>query len=132
MKACTWEFFKNLCQSSYFVENLLAPASVKRNSTAHIISGIFQNFKDTEGWRLCFLCLKCTKKELHYKELYFIFKMPVRNFVSLIFSSVPVDYKLAPLVKRVFLKIFRRTTFRNINAHDRVFDRFVECRNFAC
>ena len=31
---------------------LLAPASVTRNSTAHIISGIFQNFKNMQGIRL--------------------------------------------------------------------------------
>ena len=36
-------------QSSYSVENLLALASVKKNSTAHNISGIFQNFKNMQS-----------------------------------------------------------------------------------
>ena len=41
--------FRKVLQSSYSVENLLAPASVKRNSTAHVFSGIFQNFKNMQG-----------------------------------------------------------------------------------
>ena len=34
-------FFQKALKSSYSVENLLAPASIKRNSTAHVISGVF-------------------------------------------------------------------------------------------
>ena len=33
-------------------ENLFAPASGKRNSTVDAISGIFQNFKNLQRWRL--------------------------------------------------------------------------------
>ena len=36
-------------QSSYFIEKEYAPASVKRNSTAHVIAGISQNFKNIQG-----------------------------------------------------------------------------------
>ena len=36
-------------QSSYSVENLYAPASVKKNFTAHVISEISQNFKNMQG-----------------------------------------------------------------------------------
>ena len=36
-------------QGSCSVENLLALASVKKNSTADAISGTFQNFKDMQG-----------------------------------------------------------------------------------
>ena len=42
-------FFQKPLQSSYSVENLLASASVKRNSTAHVISGIFKNLKNMQG-----------------------------------------------------------------------------------
>ena len=41
-------FFQKALQSNYSLENLLAPASVKRNSTAHVISGIFQNLKNMQ------------------------------------------------------------------------------------
>ena len=34
-------FFQKALKNSYSVENLLAPASIKRNSTAHVISGVF-------------------------------------------------------------------------------------------
>ena len=36
-------------QSSYSVENLLSPASVKQNSTVHVISRIFKIFKSMQG-----------------------------------------------------------------------------------
>ena len=36
-------------QGSCSVENLLALVSVKKNSTADVISGNFQNFKDMQG-----------------------------------------------------------------------------------
>ena len=42
----------------YSVENLLVPASVKRISTADLISGAFRNFKNTQGGRLQFVDLR--------------------------------------------------------------------------
>ena len=42
-------FFQKDLKNSYSEENLLAPASVKRNFTAHVISGMFQNFKNMQG-----------------------------------------------------------------------------------
>ena len=42
-------FLQKALKNSYSEENLLAPASVKRNFTAHVISGIFQNFKNMQG-----------------------------------------------------------------------------------
>ena len=42
-------FFQKALQSSYPVENLLAPTSIKGNSTASAISEIFQNFKNMQG-----------------------------------------------------------------------------------
>ena len=41
------EFSKQLFSSSYSVENLLAPASLNRNSTAFVILVILQYFKNT-------------------------------------------------------------------------------------
>ena len=35
-------------QSSYSAQNLYTPASVKRNSTAHVTSGIFQSFRNMQ------------------------------------------------------------------------------------
>ena len=37
------------CVDRSLVENLTAPASVKMNSTVHVISGIFQNFTNMLG-----------------------------------------------------------------------------------
>ena len=59
--------FQNAAQSTYSVQNLYAPTSVKKNSTAHIISGIFQNFKKMQGLRLYFIGMKLTEKELNYR-----------------------------------------------------------------
>lgn len=48
--------------SSYSVGNLVAPNSVKRNSTAGVISAIFRDFKITQSWRLQFLGLQLLKR----------------------------------------------------------------------
>ena len=53
-------FFQKALQGSYSVENLLAPVLIKRNSTAYVISGIFQNFKNTQG-----KARGCNLKKLH-------------------------------------------------------------------
>ena len=42
----SWDFSKKLF--SYFVENLLTPASIKRNSPAHDIRN-FPDFKNMQG-----------------------------------------------------------------------------------
>ena len=44
-----WNFFQKVLQNSYSEENLLAPAYVKKNFTAYVIPGIFQNFKSMQG-----------------------------------------------------------------------------------
>lgn len=50
-----WSLFLSTIEGppgSYSVENVWWPASVKRNYTADVISGILQNFKNTQGCSL--------------------------------------------------------------------------------
>ena len=52
--------FGKSCLEQLFCTNLLVYASVKKNSTADVISGILRNFGNTQG-------LKFIKEELYYR-----------------------------------------------------------------
>ena len=62
--------------------------------------------------------MKSTEKERHNKVVPVNFTKFSKNFKKFgqqfVFGNVPVDCQSATPVKREFLKISRRTTFRNI------------------
>lgn len=59
--------FGKSCLEQLFCTNLLVYASVKKNSTADVISGILRNFGNTQGKGVKFVGLKFIKEELYYR-----------------------------------------------------------------
>ena len=97
--------YKN-CVDRSLIENLIAPASVKMNSTAHVISGMFQNFtKMLSKARGCNLktcnLLKGTPKQSFSWTFSKIFKTPLKSLqlqksiCSGFFKSI-VDCRINP------------------------------------
>ena len=62
-----WTFWKKLFRAAILYESVIVYASVKKNSTADVISGILRNFGNTQGKGVKFVGLKFIKEELYYR-----------------------------------------------------------------
>ena len=106
------------------------------SSTADVIPGVLQNFKNMQGWRLQFKGFQFTIEKLHYKVFpgYFPKLSKLSDLIrcSFLIALKPAGCKSATLIKREFLKTCGRALFRNNNLRDRVLNRIVECRKFFC
>ena len=103
-------------QSSYSVQNLLAPASEERKSTVDVILGVLKTHKlDGSSLQVCKFLIRKTIRD-HFLEVFCKFQNTSKKFEKeFVFSSVQTLYcKPATLVKRRLLKICRAATFRNI------------------